>query len=144
MVSRSILALLSLAIIPASFADTKTFSHLKDKKVTLKELSNMPLVLQSEVSSSRKYLNSIFSKNKVSVKNGMELESYELVLTFVKEGLGIGFINKNHILEELKSRELFEIETNYHIPSRKIGIAINKKNLYNEHLIEFINMIREK
>lgn len=125
-------------------ADSNTFSYLKNKKIQWKDLENLPFVLQSEVSTSRKYLNSLCYKNKVLLKDSYELSSYELVIEFVKAGLGIGFVNKNHIKKELKEGTLFELKTNYKIPKRQVGIAVNKKKENNKYIKEFIEMIREK
>ncbi len=122
-------------------ANSNFYSNLKDKKISIKELSNLPLVLQSEVSSSRKFLNSICKKNKVVLNNSYELESYDLVLEFVKAGLGIGFINRNHVLKEIEKEELFELNLDYQIPIRQIGIAFNKKNSNSKYIMEFINAI---
>lgn len=122
-------------------ANSNFYNDLKGKKISIKELTNLPLVLQSDVSSSRKFLNSICKKNKILLNNSYELESYDLVLAFVKAGLGIGFINKNHILEEIETGELFELNIEYQIPTRQIGIAFNKKNANSKYIIEFINAI---
>lgn len=128
----------------AFLADSSTFSNLKDKEIDSKELENLPFVLQSEFSSSRKYLDSLCNKNKIHLQQGYELHSYELVIEFVKVGLGLGFINKNHVKEELKNEKLLEIKTNFQIPKREIGIAIPKKYENNEYLKEFIQMIKKK
>ncbi len=122
-------------------ANSNFYNDLKGKKISIKELTNLPLVLQSDVSSSRKFLNSICKKNKILLNNSYELESYDLVLAFVKAGLGIGFINKNHILKEIETGELFELNIEYQIPTRQIGIAFNKKNANSKYIIEFINAI---
>ena len=122
-------------------ANSNLYNDIKGKKISIKELTNLPLVLQSDVSSSRKFLNSICKKNKILLNNSYELESYDLVLAFVKAGLGIGFINKNHILKEIETGELFELNIEYQIPTRQIGIAFNKKNANSKYIIEFINAI---
>lgn len=122
-------------------ANSYFYNDLKNKTVSFRKLANYPLVLQSDVSTSRKFLNSICKKNKITLNDSYELESYDLVLTFVKAGLGIGFINKNHIIEELKNEELFEIKLDYQIPTRQIGIAYNKKNINNNYIMGFIDAI---
>ncbi len=127
----------------AFLADGSTFSDLKDKEIDGKEIANLPFVLQSEVSSSRKYLDYLCNKNKIHLQQGYELHSYELVIEFVKAGLGLGFINKNHVKKELESGQLIEVKTPFEIPKREIGIAIHKKQENNEYLKEFINMIKK-
>lgn len=122
-------------------ANSNFYRYLKGIKISIPDLTNLPLVLQSDVSSSRKFLNSICKKNKMVLNDSYELESYDLVLSFVKAGLGIGFINRNHILNELEKGELFELKLDYQIPSRQIGIAFNKKNFNSKYITEFIDAI---
>lgn len=122
-------------------ANINSFGYLKNQKINIKEIANFPLVLQSDMSSSRKFLNSICKKNKILLNNSYELESYDLTLAFVKAGLGVGFINKNHILKELENGELFELNLDYQIPTRQVGIAFNKRNADSKYIIEFINAI---
>ena len=124
-------------------ANSNFYDNLKGKKISIKDLTNLPLVLQSDVSSSRKFLNSICKKNKILLNNSYELESYDLVLAFVKAGLGIGFINKNHILKEIGTGELFELNIDYQIPTRQIGIAFNKKSTNSKYIMEFITAINK-
>lgn len=119
------------------------YNSLKEKKMNMAELTNLPFVLQSDVSSSRKFLNSICKKNKIVLNNSYELESYDLVLAFVKAGLGIGFVNKNHILKEIERKELFELNLDYQIPTRQIGIAFHKKDSNSKYIIEFVNAINK-
>ena len=122
-------------------ANAKIYGNLKKKKMGIKEISKLPFVLQSEVSSSRKYLKKKKKKDNIKLNNGYELESYDLVLTFVKAGLGIGFVNRSHIVKELKNGELFELNLDYKIPTREIGIAFNKKNGNNKYIQNFIKAI---
>ncbi len=122
-------------------AKSNLYKKFKDKKINISELSNLPLVLQSSVSSSRKFLNHIFKKNKIVLNDCYELESYDLVLEFVKAGLGIGFVNKKHVISELNSKELFEIKLNYEIPTREIAVAFNKKSINNKYIKKFIECI---
>lgn len=144
-ISREKIKMLSIEEVQDAFiADSATFSYLKDREIDLKELESLPFVFQSELSSSRKYLDSLCTKNKINLQEGYELHSYELVIEFVKAGLGIGFINKNHVKEELESGKVIEVKTCLQIPKREIGIAINRKYENNEYLKEFIDMIKKK
>ena len=50
-------------------ANSNFYDNLKGKKISIKELTNLPLVLQSDVSSSRKFLNSICKKDEILLIN---------------------------------------------------------------------------
>ena len=124
-------------------ASSENFGDLKNKKYTLKEISQLPLILQSKVSSSRKYLDKLCIKNDIILDSKYELESYDLVLSFIKAGLGIGFINKNHVKHELETGDLFEIQIDFKIENRNIAVAINKKNANNKVILDFISIIKQ-
>jgi DNA-binding transcriptional LysR family regulator len=124
-------------------AKTSVFGEYKNKKVSFNELNKLPLVFQQEKSTARKFLDGLINKNNSKLSPEYELGSYSLVLDFVKEGLGIGFVNKKHVKEELDSNELFEIKTDFDIPSREIGAAINKKSVSNKTINKFIEIMKE-
>ena len=112
--------------------------------ITNKELESLPKVLQSPMSTSRKYLDHICKKNHIHLLEGYNLESYDLVLAFVSAGLGVGFVNKKNEKKELEEGSLSELKTEFSVPKRKIGIARNKKSKNNIYINSFIKMIKEK
>jgi hypothetical protein len=59
----------------------------------------------------------------------MELASYTLVSEFTKIGLGIGYVTKEFIDNEVKNKELFILKVTPPIPSRHIGMVIGKNHL---------------
>ena len=124
-------------------AESTSFHFLKNKKINLQDLNQLPLILQSNKSASRQYLDFHCKKNKVTLTSSCELASYGLVLDFVKAGLGLGFININNIEEEIKNGELFIIDLNYKFPKRNIGVAIHKKHIANQTIQNFIDTIKK-
>lgn len=125
-------------------ANSDMFSYLKNKVLSFNDFLELPLVLQANVSTSRKYLDDLFRKNGYILESTYNLESYDLTLSFVKAGLGIGFINKNHIKKELDDGSLFIIKTDFKVNEREIGVAINKKNLYNKYILDFVDILKKK
>lgn len=123
------------------FVVNKKYLNLIDKELSLKDLNNYPLILQSKGSNTRKVLDDFAKNNGVILKPNMELTSYTLVTEFCKIGLGIGYVTKEYIKDELKKHELFELKIKEKIPSRYIGIALSKNHLPNfsaKKLIEII------
>jgi DNA-binding transcriptional LysR family regulator len=127
----------------AFVGNSKNYGDYKDKIFSPSELNSLPLVLQSSESSTRKFLDEICYKNHVTLNGMYELVSYGLVLDFVKEGLGIGFINKRYALKELNDGTLFEIKTDFIIPPREIGIAVNKKIVSNDTIKCFLKYLKD-
>ena len=111
------------------FVVNESYKEVLNKKVSLKELNNYPLILQSKGSNTRGFIDSFAKENSVVLKPNVELASYSLVVEFAKIGLGIGYATKEYIKNELESKKLFEIDLVEKIPSRFIGIAISKTHL---------------
>ena len=79
------------------FVVNENFKNLLDRKISLAELNDYPLILQSKGSSTRTFLDSFAIKNGVVLKPNIELTSYSLVVEFAKIGLGIGYVTKDYI-----------------------------------------------
>jgi len=116
-------------------------SSLLNKRISISELNNYPLVLQTKGSNTRIFLDDFAKRNGTILKPNIELASYSLVVEFAKIGLGIGYITKDYIAKEIENKELFEIKLKEKIPSRYIGIVLSKNHLPNfstKKLIEII------
>ena len=125
-------------------ASITNYNHYKDNKFSLKEINSLPLILQSNLSVKRQFLDDFFNKQHITLSPEYEFTAYGLVQDFIKEGIGVGFLNKNHIKKELADGSLFEIKTDFKIPSRKIGIAINKKTLSSKTIKKFVDFLTEQ
>lgn len=124
------------------FIVNSSYKDLLNKKISLKDLNNYPLILQVKNSNTRTFIDEFSSINNVILEPNMELASYTLVVEFAKIGLGIGYATKEYIKEELKNKELFELDLIEKIPPRSIGLAISKNHLPSfgaKKLIEIIS-----
>lgn len=123
------------------FIVNNKYLDLINKKLSLNDLNNYPLILQTKGSNTRDFLDSIAKDNNIVFNPNIELASYTLVVEFTKIGFGIGYATKEYIHKELDNKELFELKIKEKIPSRYIGIAISKHHLPNfstKKLIEII------
>ena len=123
------------------FVVNDEYKDLTLKEVSIKDLNNYPLILQAKGSNTREFLDNIARENGVVLKPNIELASYSLVVEFSKIGLGIGYVTKEYIKEEIKNKELYELKLKEKIPSRYIGIALSKNHVPNfstKKLIEII------
>ena len=64
------------------FVVNNKYQNLVDKKLSLKDLNNYPLILQAKGSNTRKFLDNIAEENGVILKPNIELASYSLVVDF--------------------------------------------------------------
>lgn len=127
-----------------AFIASKDLKEYQDRCFSFPELNELPLVLQKSSSSSKRFLEKLCKKYNTELKPSYELLTYSLVLDFVKAGLAVGFINKSHIKKELEKKELYEIKTNFEIPSREIGLVINPKKQNNPILKDFIHYLKKE
>ena len=127
------------------FVFNKTFIDLLDKEISIKSLNNYPLILQSKGSNTREFIDEFAKNNNVILKPNIELASYSLVVDFSKIGFGIGYVTKEYVKNELKTKQLYELKLKEKIPNRYIGIATSNNHLPNfstKKLIEIINNTR--
>lgn len=124
------------------FVVNKDYKDLIDKELSLKNLNNYPLILQSKGANTREFLDNFARDNNVVLKPNIELASYTLVVEFAKIGFGIGYVTKEYVKDLLKNEELYELNIKEKIPCRYAGIALSKNHIPNfstKKLIELIN-----
>lgn len=126
------------------FIANKNYSKLLSNDISLKELTNYPLILQAPNSNSRCFLEDLGNKYKVSFSPTMEIASHSIIVELVKAGFGIGFTTKEFIKKELDNHEVFEIKLKEKIPNRSISIAISNNHLPNFSVKKFIEIVTNK
>ncbi len=117
--------------------------NFANKTYTIEELNTLPLLLQSKVSTSRRFIDSLASQEHVTLKSHYDIGSYSLVLDFVRNGLGVGLVNFNHVKKGIARGGLAILNTSFQIPSRQIGICVNKKIIDNSIIKRFIECIKK-
>ena len=138
-----------LKIIPITdvhdiFVGNKKYFDLTKGKISLKELSNYPLLFQKMPSNTRAYLNNYLKSNNIDLKPQLEVVSYNLIMDLVSAGFGIGYATKEFIKSELETNKLFEIKVEPSIPKRFIGIVTIDKKTPNYSVKKLVEMITAK
>lgn len=123
------------------FVVNDSYTQLLNKKVSLEEINNYPLILQKKDSNTRIFLDAFAKSQGVILTPNIEIASYSLVVEFAKIGLGIGYVTKDYISKELQTGELKIIDIKENLPSRFIGIAVSKNHLPNFSSKKLIEMI---
>lgn len=122
------------------FTNKETYDKLKNV-TNLKSILSENLIVQNERYDTRTFLNSICIKNNIQLKPTIELDRHNLIVEFVKEGLGIGFATKQYIQHHLDSHELYELKVDFNIQKRFIkGVYRNN----NDHKVKnFIKLLTQ-
>ncbi len=109
------------------FIAGKNFDHLRDKVVDLKELKHFPLLMLEQNSTSRVFFESLMASYNISFSPEIELGSLDLIIEMTKIGLGISFVCREYIEDELISGNLFAVNLKQKIPKRHLGILTNRE-----------------
>ena len=118
------------------FTYDKTKLELPEIK-TLEDIFNYQVLLPSKNSKQRIELEKILSTKSIMSTPIMEIESSETMLNYIKEGLGIGYIQKS-IAEQYPDLEIINIEEE--LPEETITLIYNDESLTTSSR-EFINTI---
>ena len=111
-------------------------SNKKDDK--LNEQSK--LIIQSNPSIARNIFDNFIKENNIIFNNKMEVVSHRLVTELVKNNMGIGFVVKEYIKEDI-NKNLFEIKINKTIQKRKIGYSILNNLIPTSAVKKFIDVL---
>ena len=137
------LEITKLKSIHDTFVVGDKYKDLCNKKLSIKDLNNYPLVLQAKGANTRDFLDKFTKSYGVTLKPNIELASYTLVNEFTKIGFGIGYATKEYIKNSLDKKELYELPIKEEIPCRYIGLATSKNNVPNFSTKKLIEIMKK-
>ena len=103
------------------------YNLFKQGKYSLNNFPTEDLILPSKNNASRKLINAYFEQKNISINPKYELEDYILLYNFVKNGLGIAFVNADYYKKQIQSKEVYLLE-NISINARTFCCLINPEN----------------
>lgn len=123
------------------FVASKKFSQLRDRKVSLRELNQHPLVMLQSDSSTRKSIDAFFNIKGLTCSPEIELESLDLLVEFAKIGTGIAYVLKESALDTIENGQLFEVQLEETLPQREVGIVTMRKVILSKAVNSFIDIL---
>lgn len=125
------------------FVCNEKFKDIANKKLSPIELNNYPLILPGKTTSNRKIIDLFFKKKNVVLKPLIEANSSSISKGIIKRGIGIGWMIKEFIKEDIENGKLFEVKVDVDQVLTPVSIAYNIK--YNPKIVdEFIRIFKEK
>ncbi|MEC1177056.1 LysR family transcriptional regulator [Metasolibacillus meyeri] len=112
--------------IHSTFVVGKKYKELSNQILSLEELLSYPIISFSKTSSSRKYLEKLFEQQGLTVNPDIEVGSVELLIECAKIGMGIAFVTKELVLNELAQGELIEVNVHETLEKRTVAITTKK------------------
>jgi len=120
------------------FVANDNYKELLEKKISLRQLLNYPLLMLERKSTTSEFLHSLFQREQLDLVPEIELTSNDLLIDLAKIGLGIAFV-PDYCLTDKNSENLFVVETKEELPERKLSIAYNGQIPASKATLEFLH-----
>jgi LysR family transcriptional regulator, low CO2-responsive transcriptional regulator len=108
-------------------------------KATVAEVVEYPLLLP-KVGRTRDALETLFHERKLKPKISMELDSSELLKRFVAADVGIGFIPRSHVAEDLQANALAALTLADASIQRDLALVFRKDKALSRAALAFIDI----
>ena len=89
----------------------------------INDIKDYPLILPIKNTENRNNLDIYLEKNNIEINNVLNIHTSEMIISFIKKDLGIGYIIKNLLDNDLEALNINGL------PKAKLGIVYNKKYL---------------
>lgn len=116
----------AFSVIQDCFVAGEAYKDLKGAVISAEQLGALPLLLLSQGSSTRRFVEQWFTAQGVSVEADIELGSIDLLVEFARRGFGVAFVTRSFVQEELEKGSLIELKPVEPIGIRSVGIAIRR------------------
>ena len=119
------------------FAYNKNKFKIKEEIKSIEDLVKQPLLLPTKDNNQRNKIEELFNSKGLTTDPIMELSTSEMMLNYIKEGIGIGYV-LNTVAK--KNPELEIINLDVELPSEIITLIYNDSTLTNSSK-EFVNLL---
>lgn len=95
----------------------------------IKDLANYRLILGSEYTHTTQELVNSLKQCDVDIKPSAEIDITELRISAAKKGIGISYVMKESVKEDLKKKEVYEVKIPIKFPTSRINLMYLKEQL---------------
>lgn len=113
----------------------------KDYQINDKDFPLEDLILPNSKNNSRKYIDDYMYENNIKFNPKYELDNYILVYDFVKNGLGIAFVNLDYYEDKIDKKEVYPLCPNTTINLRNFSVYCNS-NAFNPAKTKFCDILK--
>ena len=122
------------------FIADKNAYPLEDREMTLKELSDLPILMLEKHATTSVFLHEQFLSHSIDLAPAIELSSNDLLVDLAAIGLGIAFV-PDYCMSENAPDHLFIVRTKEKFPSRKLVAAYDAGLPLTEPANYFLNLL---
>ena len=105
------------------FIAGKKYENLKNRTVSLQELTTYPLIMLDGSCRSRKWVDRHFNTHGAMILSSLVISSQELMPEYVRAGLGLACVVDEFSRQTLASGDVFRVELEDPVPERSLGIC---------------------
>lgn len=122
-------------------ASKKYFGYLH-KNIKIENLDKLPFIIPNKNSSIRKDLDKYLKKYDIKIHSIVDVWTTEMMLDFVKRGMGVGYFIKNSVNNLINNDEFISFDFDNSLPKIQVCIAyISEFQTYASK--EFINYLKD-
>ena len=110
----------------------------ENKSARVADVANFSLVMP-KVGHTRDALEELFNERRVKPRYAMELDSSELLKRFVAANVGVGFIARSHVQEDVQAKVLAAIEISDAQVRRDLALVYRKDKALSRAALAFID-----
>ncbi len=138
-----LIATIKILDLNSCFVCNEKYKNISNKeKIELNELIRYPLILPGETTSNRKLIDYELKEKGIILKPLIEANSSSISRELIIEGIGIGWMIKEFVQEDIDKHILYELDVDFEQVLTPISIAYNKK--FNHDIIkEFIKIFKQ-
>lgn len=115
-----------LAAIQDGFVVGPAYRELAGRPLTAEALTQIPLLLLSKESSTRRFVEQWLASQGITAEADMELSSMDMLVELAKRGYGAAFVTYSFVRDELREEKLFKLDTAVPVPARSVGMAVRR------------------
>lgn len=120
------------------------YKNLTNGSMSFSELSQYPLVMLERKSISRLCIDDFFEKAGISLSPILELGSLDLIISFVRNNMGLAFIPMELCGQFIDNNEVFHVKLENQLPTRGIGLIEMKSSIHSNAAEKFKEIILSK
>ncbi|MCK5106523.1 MAG: LysR family transcriptional regulator [Elusimicrobiales bacterium] len=114
----------------------------KMKTINIHQMNGKDFILFDKAFPSRKYIDSVFKKNKIKVNVKMEVDNIETIKTYVKSGLGFSIVPKSVIRKSEKGADIHILKFLGIKMARTVSVIYNKNKKMSNAKKEFLEITK--
>lgn len=109
------------------FVAGRKFEYLMDRKLSYRELEQLPILCLEGNTSTRRYVEEFLQKFDVKIQPEFELATSDMLIQFAARSLGVASVVRDFAKEKIEAKELFELHFETELPPREFCIVYDEK-----------------